>query len=344
MYKKIIRPILFWLSPERVHRVTLHLLGWFRNGLGHWILRLRFRYRSPELERDVFGIRFPNPIGMSAGFDTDARHYRELAALGFGFVEAGTMTLRPQPGNMRSRRLRRKVKTNELIIRTGFANGGMESALHNLRRRGIKRKVLIGANIAKNTITHDEDAETEILRLFRNLYEYVDYFVVNFGIAGGVDFPTLQNKEAMLKILNALFDFRRGQNAYRAVCVKISPDWSKELIDDVIDILIDTPLDGLVVSAPKHGEGELQNYGISGQELLPRTLELVRYACERMHNQYPVIASGGIYTPKDAQAALDAGASLVEIYTSFVYNGPSIVRKMCRYLDATAKVRKNPKP
>lgn len=309
--------------------------------LGRAILRRTFAISHPLLEREVFGIRFHNPVGIAAGFDRDMKHYRQLSAMGFGFVEGGTITPRPQPGSLKPR-IFRLPKDGALINRVGFRNRGMDNALDNLRRRGNRRYVIVGANIAKNTLTQSTMASNDYLRLFRNLYQYVDYFVVNVSTPTVANLAQVQNKESIESILNPLLDFRRGQSQYRPLLLKVSPDWSRQQIDDVIGILIDTQLDGLVVAgASSSREGlttdaqtlnRIGNGGLSGRPLFEKNLELIRYVAAQTHGRYPIIGSGGILSPEDAAAMLDAGASLIEIYTGLVYNGPKFVKNICKHL------------
>ena len=349
MYRQIIRPILFLFSPESIHRFGLKLLRFLGiTGLGKWLLKRIYSYHDPLLEREVFGIRFPNPVGVAPGFDTDARCYRELGALGFGFVETGTITPKRQPGNMKPR-LFRLPEDKALVSRTGFDNGGVETALDHLRSRSRKPGVIVGANIAKNTLTSVESAANDFLRIFRSLYEYVDYFVVNIGDPGVSDPSPLRSHDEIRTVLNELFEFRRGQNQYRPVLLKLSIDWPLSLIDDLIDILIGTPLDGVVVGGATVARSGLQTPektllqigfgGLSGPLLLPRTLKLIDYVSHKTEGRYPVIASGGVSSPEDVQRLLDAGASLVEIYTGIVYNGPGFAKHICKHLAATAHQR-----
>lgn len=353
MYKRIVRSIIFLLSPEGGHNLALKMLSFFGAGrVGEWLLRKRYTYRSPRLERDVFGITFPNPIGVAAGYDTDGKYHRKLAAMGFGFVEVGTITPKPQPGSMRPR-LFRLNDDKAIINRIGFDNGGMESALHNLRHREHAKRVITGANISKTTLSQNDVAATDYLRLFRNLYQYVNYFVVTVTESGNGNLEVLQTKENINKILDGLIDFRRGQTQYRPILLKISPDWSKEQIDDAVDILIDTQLDGLVVAGTTSSREGLKTSpellerigpgGLSGAPLRDRTIELIKYTGAKMEWRYPLIASGGVMTPEDAQMMLDAGASLVEIYTGLVFNGPKFAKKICKHLDAVARERETAK-
>lgn len=339
MYKSVIRPILFLMSPERVHGVT----AWVLRAAGKLGLRgviaSVFTYRDKSLERDVFGVRFRNPVGLAAGFDKDGRLYRDLGAFGFGFIEVGTVTPQPQPGNPRPRLFRLK-QDRALINRMGFNNNGVEAMVRNLRRRN--KGLVIGGNLGKNTITPNEQAPADYLRMFRSLYQYVDYFVINVSCPNVKDVTALQNTANLMAILDPLFDFRRGQNEYRPILVKISPDLPRDHVDDIVKVLIDTQLDGLVavnttttregLATPESKVAAMGAGGLSGAPLTERSIEMVRYLHEKTEGRYPIIGVGGIMTPEDAQRMLDAGASLVQVYTGFIYEGPSFVKRICRQI------------
>lgn len=340
MYKRIIRPILFLFNPETIHGLVAGMLR-FAGKLpgGRALLRACYSYKDPSLEREVLGIKFPNPVGLAAGFDKNARYYKEMASLGFGFVEVGTVTPKPQPGNPRPRLFRLK-EDNALINRMGFNNNGVEAMVKNLRNRN--KDIVIGGNLGKNTLTPNEEAPADYLKMFRSLYEYVDYFVINVSCPNVKDITALQNKESLMGILGGLFDFRRGQNDYRPILLKISPDLPREQVDDIVGILIDTPLDGLVaVNTTTSREGldtpskiisNIGNGGLSGAPLSERSVEMVRYLHAKTEGRYPIIGVGGVMTPEDAQRLLNAGASLVQVYTGFIYEGPSFVKRICRSL------------
>lgn len=340
MYGHIIKPILFSLSIEQAHRVVmilLHLIGIIPGG--RWLLRKCCAVRHPALEREVFGIRFPNPVGLAAGFDRNGEALREIAALGFGFVEIGSVTPRPQSGNPRPR-VFRLPKDNAIVSRIGLANRGLEATIRQLRRP--HDGVIVGCNIGKNASTPAEEAPCDYLKLFRNLYQYADYFTVNVNCDNAFREEWGHAREYILRILGPLFDFRRGQNQYRPVMLKISPDMPDEVIDQITDILLETPLDGIVAtngtlrreglhtsrtSLAKIGSGRL-----SGAPLTRRAIEIVRRIRTRTKGAYPIIGVGGLMTPDDVRAMLDAGADLVQLYTGYIYNGPGMVKEVCRAL------------
>lgn len=347
MYKKIIRPLLFELSPELIHRIVVVMLRVVHYVPGaRQLLRTCFTVRHPSLEREVFGIKFPNPVGIAAGFDKDAEVYDELLSLGFGFTEVGTVTPKGQPGNPRPRLFRLPLD-KALINRMGFNNRGMENAVRNLRHR--KRRQVIGASLGKNTATPNESAPADYLKLFRSLYQYVDYFVINVSCPNVRNLTHLQDKETLKEILRGLLDFRRGQNQYRPILLKISPDLTTAQLDDVIALMQEGGIDGIVATnTTTSREGlatdsrtlaDIGNGGVSGAPLTRRSLETVRYIHEKTEGRFPIIGVGGIMTEDDAVAMLDAGADLIQVYTGFIYNGPTFVKRICKRLRFEADKR-----
>lgn len=339
MYRRLIRPLFFALRIERSHRAILWLLrlvGFFPGG--RWLLGRCFAVRHPALEREVFGVHFPNPVGLAAGIDRNGEAVRELAAAGFGFVEIGTLTPRPQPGNPRPR-IFRLPQDRAIIHRTGRPNRGLEAAIRHLRHP--HPGVIVGCSIGRNTSTDDDQAAADYLKLFRNLYQYVDYFTVSI-VADGPD----PSREEILGILDPLFDFRRGQNHYRPVMFKVSPDFSDETIDLITDILIDTPLDGIVATDGTRARQGLHSDPalvdrigsglLSGAPLARRALDIVRRIHTRSGGNYPIIGVGGLMSPDDVRAMLDAGADLVQLCTGLVYEGPRLIGDICRALVADA--------
>ena len=303
------------------------------------MMRKLYAVEDPALEREVFGIHFRNPIGMAAGFDRNGEVFNELDALGFGFVEIGTITPQPQPGNPKPR-VFRLPDDKAIMNRLGLNSHGLERAISNIRNRN--GRLVIGCNIGKNSATAPENAPQDYLRVFRNLYQYVDYFTVNVSYNTSFKQYVPRTRESIISILEPLFDFRRGQNQYRPILLKISPDLSSEDIDMMTDIMVDTPLDGIVATngTVRHtglatDAEHLKRLGagiVSGHPLTKRSVEVVRRVYERSNGTYPIIGVGGIMTPADAKAMLDAGATLVQIYTGYVYNGPNFVGEICQEL------------
>lgn len=315
--------------------------------MGEWILSHLLGYRHPSLEREVFGLKFRNPIGAAAGIDREARLYRQLGAMGFGFVEIGSLTPKQQSGNNRPRLMRMR-RAQALLHRMGEPNCGLEKAVERLRRRAQGRRVVVGVNLTIGADSSLELATRDYLRPFRSLYQYVDYFTINFSsLIGAASDYTPEDKLLVEQILDSLFDFRRGQNDYRPILLKISPDWDNPQIDDMVKILIDTPLDGLVVSdCSRQYTGALnekeaaraEGCVISGAPLLERTIELIKYVCSKMDYSYPVIGVGGMMSAEDAQRMFDAGASLVQCYSALVYEGPAFPGRTCRKLAEPARI------
>lgn len=347
MYRRIIKPILFSLTIERAHSAVLLLLRII--GLipgGRWLLRKCYGVQHPALEREVFGIKFANPVGLAAGFDRNGEAFRELAALGFGFVEVGTVTPRPQAGNPRPR-VFRLPKDQAIVNRIGLANRGLAKTISCLRRP--HEGFIVGCNIGKNTATAPEDAQADYLKLFRNLYQYADYFTVNISCDNACREGATHTRGHILDILNPLFDFRRGQNQYRPIMLKVSPDMTDRVINEISDILLETPLDGIVATNGTHcREGlhtshtTLDKIGsgrLSGTPLTQRAVEVVRRIHTRSGGNFPIIGVGGIMSPDDAKAMLDAGADLIQLYTGYIYNGPGLVRDICRSLIADAEAK-----
>lgn len=345
MYRKLIKPILFAMNIERAHSTVLFLLRMIgKIPGGRALLRAIYRTEHPSLEREVFGLRFPNPIGLAAGFDRNGEAFRELSALGFGFVEIGTVTPQPQAGNPRPR-IFRLPADRAIINRSGLNNKGLYKAIAQLRHR--HDRLIIGGNIGKNTLTQPSQVAADYLKMFRNLYQYVDYFSINACCDNCADGSVSHNKAHLMNILQPLFDFRRGQNQYRPILLKISPDLTDAQIDDMIDVLVETGLDGIVATNTTTRRDGLEtdpatvaaigNGGLSGGPLTRRSLEVVRYIHEKTEGRFPIIGVGGIMTEDDAVAMLNAGASLIQIYTGFIYNGPQFVKRICKRLKQEAE-------
>ncbi len=343
MYQKIIKPLIFALSSERAYRLIINMLRFV--GMipgGRWLLKRFNSVEHQSLEREVFGMKFRNPIGLAAGFDRNAEVFREMSALGFSFVEVGAVTPKPQGGNPRPHIF--PLKEDKAIInRLGLENRGLDRMVAALRHP--HPGLIVGCNIAKNSSTPIESASADYLKLFRNLYEYVDYFTVNISCSNTSSDCVTHTQESIIPILEPLFAFRRGQNEYRPILIKISPDMSDEIIDGLTDLMIATPLDGIVATnGTSSREGlmadreHVESLGagrLSGKPLTNRSLEVVKRIHQRSKGRYPIIGLGGIMTPQDAKAMLDAGASLVQIYTGLIYEGPKIVKSICNYLIET---------
>ena len=333
MYKTFIRPVLFLLSPEAAHHFTCSLLKLLYKlpGVQYFLTKV-FCVESPVLEREVFGLRFKNPVGLAAGFDKNALMADELAALGFGFIEIGTLTPLPQTGNPQPR-LFRLPADKSLINRMGFNNEGVEAAVKRLKRR--KSTVLIGGNIGKNKNTPNEQAIKDYEICYDALYEVVDYFVVNVSSPNTPGLRELQEKEPLKNLLNALKTRNQSRPKPKPLLLKIAPDLSWHQLDDIIDICLQLQIDGIIATnttisreglqTPKKTVEKYGAGGLSGKAMKKRSTEVIRYLHQKMNGSIPIIGVGGIASPKDALEKLEAGASLVQIYTGFIYEGPSLI-------------------
>lgn len=340
MYNTIIKPILFKLNIESARRAVIILLRLLRVlPFGRTLLRRSYRVEHESLVRDVFGIKFPNPIGLAAGFDVNGEVTGELSDIGFGFVEIGTITPEVETGNPKPR-VYRLPKDRALVQRMGHPNLGLYNAIENLRRRDPN--VIVGCNLHKHNLSRSSTMAREYLKCFRNLYQYVDYFTIGVSFGSLTTDENVTMTDALRKLLSQLFDFRRGQSDYRPIMLKINADLSDEVINSVVDVLVSTPLDGIVAVSGTNSRESLNTSDtsvarvgagrISGKPLRERSLEVVRRIHEMSGGGYPIIGVGGISTAEDARAMLNAGASLVQIYSSFIYEGPAVVGDICRGL------------
>ncbi len=334
MYKRILRPFLFQIDPEKVHHLTFDLVRFFFKIPGiSLVFKLLYRVKDKRLERKVFGITFPNPVGLAAGFDKDAKLFNELSCMGFGFVEIGTLTPKPQPGNDKPRLFR--LREDEAIInRMGFNNEGVEAAIERLKNR--KEKVIIGGNIGKNKVTSNEDAVKDYEYSFDVLFDYVDYFVVNVSSPNTPNLRALQDKEPLTQLLRTLKERNVKKPSPKPILLKIAPDLSNEQLDDVISILKDVKIEGVIATNTTISRSGLQTDqtvldeigtlgGLSGKPLHKRSVEVVEYLVQKSGNAFPVIAVGGIHSAEDAMDMFRAGAALVQLYTGFIYEGPALV-------------------
>lgn len=342
MYKSFIRPILFSIDPEKVHHLVFTILKWKGKVPGvKALFSTWFGYENPALTRELFGIKFKNPVGLAAGFDKDAKLIDELACFGFGFIEIGTLTPKPQPGNDKPR-LFRLPADQALINRMGFNNEGVEAAVTRLKNR--KSTVIVGGNIGKNKVTPNENAFDDYARCFEALYEYVDYFVVNVSSPNTPGLRELQEKEPLRKLLSYVKGLSLAKPHPKPVLLKIAPDLTTSQLDDVIEILVETKTDGVIATNTtisreglKTDQQEIQkigNGGLSGKPVKDRSNEVIQYLREKLGKKYPIIGVGGIMSPADAVEKIKAGADLVQIYTGFIYEGPSLVKRINKLLAA----------
>ncbi|MGN6569307.1 MAG: quinone-dependent dihydroorotate dehydrogenase [Flavipsychrobacter sp.] len=336
----IIRKILFSIQPEEVHHLVMKWLNRaYAIGISRQWMKKQFTVSAPSLQRTLWGITFPNPVGLAAGFDKDAKYSDALACLGFGFIEIGTVTPRPQPGNP-APRLFRLPADKALINRMGFNNEGAAAAAERLRKR--KEKIVIGGNIGKNKDTANENAVKDYEASFRALYEVVDYFVVNVSSPNTPGLRALQDKGPLMHILNNLQALNMQLGAPKPILLKIAPDLTNEQLDDIIDIVNSTGIQGIVATnttidrsglqTPKDEVEKLGAGGLSGKPVKKRATEVISYIHKHSNGKIPIIAVGGIFTAADAREKLDAGASLVQVYTGFIYEGPAIAANICKGL------------
>ena len=357
MYK-LIRKILFLFPPEDIHYFSMSAFSVAKYIPGLRRIISPSITRNPILHKNIFNLPFVNPVGLAAGFDKNARYLSELELLGFGSIEIGTVTPKPQTGNEKPR-LFRIPEHNAIINRMGFNNEGVKAVAKRLalwRAANKKTKVIIGGNIGKNKITPNNEAWKDYEICFRELFDFVDYFVVNVSSPNTPGLRELQEKDSLNKILSHLQTINWLHAIPRPVLLKIAPDLTTSQIDDLISLAFEIGLDGLVVTNTTISREELSGIdeqiidkfgqgGLSGKPLKQRSTAMVRYIHEKTRGKIPIIASGGIFTAEDALEKLDAGASLVQVWTGFIYEGPTIVKKICRGLISAFKdQRKNNHP
>jgi dihydroorotate dehydrogenase len=352
MYKKLVLPFLFLFDAEQVHHFVYSFIKFsFNIPFVPLIFRKLYGYENPVLEQTVFGLKFKNPIGLAAGFDKNADLVDELSEMGFGFIEIGTVTPVAQDGNDRPRLFRLKPD-NALINRMGFNNEGAKAAAQRLRNRNSK--LIIGGNIGKNKLTPNENALDDYIKCFNELHDVVDYFVVNVSSPNTPNLRDLQEKEPLKKILSTLKllslelgirnqelgirDHTSSQNQPKPILLKIAPDLTNSQLDDIVEIVVETGIAGVIATNTTISRAGLVTNdetikqigagGLSGAPLTYRSTEVIRYICQKSNNAFPIIGVGGIASADDALEKLRAGASLVQIYTGFIYEGPSIAKQI----------------
>ena len=345
MRLSLFQHILSLLPPEGAHNLRMHLMrlaGMLPTG--RWWMKTLHAPKQKELHTEVFGLPFRNPIGIAAGFDPDGDNLQNLGAIGFGFVEIGSVMPRRHPGTPRPRLKRTAVK-HTLIDRTGYPSLGLEHALKSVRRRRKHTKnLIIGCNISKMTSTHPEDIAKDYLRIFRNMYQYVDFFVINIVCTTSTKPYEPRDVEEVRNIIEPLFEFRRGQPDYRPILLKISPDLTREELDAIVDVLIETPLDGIEAVAGSTAMAKELGYttggAITGAMLTERAIETVRYIATKTEHNYPIIGSGGMMTPDDIKRMIEAGASLVALNTGLREGGIRLLKAAAKSLCQTPKTEK----
>ncbi len=336
MYKIFIRPLLFIFKPETIHKIVfISLKAGAKIPCVKFILKSIFTVNNKQLNREVFGIKFKNPVGLAAGLDKNAEVFDMLGYMGFGFVEIGTVTPKPQKGNPKPRLFRIK-KDLGLINRMGFNNKGVDYAVKQLKKK--KSDIIIGGNIGKNTLTPNNRAIDDYEYCFDALNDYVDYIVVNVSCPNIKDLQELQDKDALLAILTRLKEKSLKKSQKKPILLKISPDLTNNQLDDVIEIVNITKIDGIIatnttikrdgLTTSNEKINTIGNGGLSGKPLNKRSTEIIKYISVKSNNKIPIIAVGGVLTTNDAIEKLKAGASLVQIYTGFIYEGPMFIKQI----------------
>ncbi|HEY4618938.1 MAG TPA: quinone-dependent dihydroorotate dehydrogenase [Flavobacterium sp.] len=329
MYKLLIRPLFFLFDPEKVHYFTFSLIRFTSKIPGFSaIYRSLYLVEDKRLETEVFGLKFKNPVGLAAGFDKDAKLFRELSNFGFGFIEIGTLTPKGQEGNPKKRLFRLK-EDSAIINRMGFNNGGVMEAVERLK---ANTGVLIGGNIGKNKLTPNEEATSDYEICFDALYDYVDYFVVNVSSPNTPNLRALQDREPLTQLLQTLQNKNLAKPKQKPILLKIAPDLTNEQLLDIIEIVKETQIAGVIATNTTisreglRSDNKAEMGGLSGKPLRKRSTEVIRFLSEKSNKAFPIIGVGGIHSAEDAIEKLDAGASLVQLYTGFIYEGPALVK------------------
>lgn len=350
MYR-LLKPILFTFYPETAHKIVVMLLTILRYiPFSQTILRAIYCRKTPHLEREIFGLKFKNPVGLAGGFDKNGEYYNDMANFGFSFVEIGSISPLPQDGNPKPR-LYRLVEDEALINRMGLNDNGVKQVVENLKKR--KPDIIVAANITKDNTTSLENAAADYEKVFSLIYDFVDMFVLNISCPNVTGLGKLQNVDHLASIIDRVLSMRRYFDDYKPILLKLSPDIARESLDDIIELALLSGIDGIVATNTttsreglKTAQSQLDaigNGGLSGAPLYERSKEMVKYIHTKSKGLLPVIACGGIMSPRQAAEMLEAGASLVEIYTGFIYRGPAIVKKIVTALekDAIEKSQKN---
>lgn len=333
MYKLLVRPFFFLFDPEKIHHFTFKSIKFFHKwpGVGA-IWRAMYKVPDQKLEREVFGIKFQNPVGLAAGFDKEAKLFNELPSFGFGFIEIGTLTPKAQDGNAKPRLFRIKDDVG-LINRMGFNNQGVDEAVINLMKR--RTDVVIGGNIGKNTLTDNSNAKEDYVYCFKALYNYVDYFVVNVSCPNIGNIAKLQDKDYLIELLNALQEINTNK---KPILLKIGPDLNEIQLTEIIEVIAETKTHGVVASNTSVDRSQLKTSkerleqighgGLSGKPVSKKATDTIKFLYEKSNAAFPIIGVGGIHSAEDALEKIKAGASLVQVYTGFVYEGPKLIKRI----------------
>ena len=340
MYKLFIRPILFLFDPEKVHYFTFSLIRILcKIPFVAYVFRNLYQVKNKKLERNLFGLTFANPVGLAAGFDKNAVLYNELANFGFGFIEIGTVTPKGQLGNPKKRLFRLKDDQG-IINRMGFNNDGVEEAIKNLKKN--KHKVIIGGNIGKNTETKLEDYTQDYLDVFKELHSFVDYFVLNVSCPNVGSHAKLSDKDYLLELITECQSQNNLFKIKKPILLKIAPDLNNSQLDEIIELVAETKIDGVIASntsttrnnlnVSKERLQEIGNGGVSGQPIKDQSTQVIKYLADNSNKSFPIIGVGGIHSAEDAIEKLNAGADLVQVYTGFIYEGPGLIKKINKAL------------
>ncbi len=340
MYKLLIRPILFLFDPEKVHYFTFSLIRILcKIPFVAYVFRNLYQVKNKKLERNLFGLTFANPVGLAAGFDKNAVLYNELANFGFGFIEIGTVTPKGQLGNPKKRLFRLKDDQG-IINRMGFNNDGVEEAIKNLKKN--KHKVIIGGNIGKNTETKLEDYTQDYLDVFKELHSFVDYFVLNVSCPNVGSHAKLSDKDYLLELITECQSQNNLFKIKKPILLKIAPDLNNSQLDEIIELVAETKIDGVIASntsttrnnlnASKERLQQIGNGGVSGQPIKDQSTRVIKYLADTSNKSFPIIGVGGIHSAEDAIEKLNAGADLVQVYTGFIYEGPGLIKRINKAL------------
>jgi len=336
MYKSIIRPILFKFDPEVVHYFTFDVIKLLSKiPFVPFLIKQLFQFNHPALERELFGLHFKNPVGLAAGFDKNAVLYNELANFGFGFIEIGTVTPKPQEGNPK-KRLFRLEDDNGIINRMGFNNAGLDAVIDQLKKN--KKQLIIGGNIGKNTQTPVEGYTADYLECFKALHPYVDYFVLNVSCPNVGSHAKLNDKDYLEELIKAVQTLNATFKVSKPILLKIAPDLNEAQLDEIIELVQVTKIEGIIASntsvsrthlkTPQTSLEAIGNGGVSGQPIKDKSTQVIKYLSEKSQKAFPIIGVGGIHSEQDALDKIAAGADLVQIYTGFIYEGPALIKRI----------------
>lgn len=334
MYKLIIRPILFLFDAEKVHHFTFSMLKWsFKIPFLKSIVKSLYKVENSQLITNKFGLTFKNPVGLAAGFDKNAKLIDELACFGFGFIEIGTVTPKPQIGNPKKRLFRLK-KDQAIINRMGFNNDGVDVIVERLKK--VKSDIIIGGNIGKNKVTPNENAVDDYIICFNKLFDYVHYFVVNVSSPNTPNLRALQDKEPLSKLLNTLQTLNLKKEQPKPILLKIAPDLTEEQLNDIVEIVKETKIAGVIgtnTTIERKGltsDNKDETGGLSGKPLTKKATNVIKYLATKSNNSFPIIGVGGIFNENDAKDKLNVGADLVQVFSGFIYQGPCLVKRICK--------------